>query len=152
MGNIHTIINVNTNESVTDQKVTTANFRDICRAYLTDPKNFGQRLQVVRNRTAENPGVVIFDVTSIRYSSGQVRMTLFTEFQRQQALHAQTAAKAAEREAAKAKRAEERAAAKAAKAEAAPAAEEPVAEEPAAEEQPKKSKKSSKKSSKIAAE
>ena len=140
MKNTHTIINVNTNEAITDQKVTTANFRDICRAYLTDPAHFGERLQVVRNRTAEDPGQVIFDVTSIKYSSGQVRMTLFTEWQRQQAMHEATAKKAAEREAAKLKKAEERAAAKAAKIEATPA----VEEQPTVEES-KKSKKSKKK-------
>ena len=144
--NVHTIINVKTNESITDQRVTTANFRDICRAYLTDPLHFGERLQVVRNRTADDPGQVIFDVTSIRYSSGQVRMTLFTEWQRQQAMHEATAKKAAEREAAKAKRAEERAAAKAQ-----PVVEEPKAEEPVAEE-PKKPVKKAKIAKKLAAE
>ena len=144
--NVHTIINVNTNEAITDQKVTTANFRDICRAYLTDPAHFGERLQVVRNRTAEDPGQVIFDVTSIKYSSGQVRMTLFTEWQRQQAMHEATAKKAAEREAAKLKKAEERATTKAAKIEAAQVVEELVAieEQPEIEES-KKSKKSKKK-------
>ena len=95
----HVIVNAATNESITDQKVTTANFRDICRAYLTAPEHFGERLQVVRDRTADNAGEVIFDVTSIKYSSGKVRMTLFTEFERQQKLHEATAAKAAEREA-----------------------------------------------------
>ena len=119
----HIIVNAETNEQITDQKVTTANYRDICRAYLTDPAHFGERLQVVRDRNDQNAGEVIFDVTSIKYSSGKVRMTLFTEFQRQQSLHEQTATKAAERAAAKAKKAEERAAAKAKKAEANIAAE-----------------------------
>ena len=98
MKNTHIIVNAKTNEQITNLKVTTSNFRDICREYLMRPENFGERLFVVRNRTNEDPGTIIFDVTNIRYSSGQVRMTLYAEYERQQKLHAQTLAKREARE------------------------------------------------------
>lgn len=52
------------------------------RNYLTDPVNFGKRLYVFKNRniSAGEFGEKVFDVTSIRYSSGKVRMTLYSEF------------------------------------------------------------------------
>ena len=107
MKNTYVIVNVANNESITNLKVTTSNFRDICREYLMRPDHFGERLHVVRNRTNDNPGEIIFDVTNIRYSTGQVRMTLFSEFERQQKLHAQTLAKREAREKMKAQKTEE---------------------------------------------
>ena len=115
--NTYSIVNVNTNEIVNTQTAFPP-CRDICRSYLTDEANFGARLQVVKNRQEDGSGEVVFDVTSIKYSSGRVRMTLWTEHERQQKLHAATAAKVAAREAEKKQKAEARAAAKAAKAEA----------------------------------
>ena len=131
--NSYSIININTNEIINVQ-TSFPPCRDICRAYLTNPDNFGARLHVVKNRQEDGSGEVVFDVTSIRYSSGRVRMTLYTEFQRQQTMHEETARKAAER-----------AATKAALMTTKPA-EEPKVEEPKAE-QPKKAaaKKSGKK-------
>ena len=126
--NTYSIINVNTNEVINTQTAFPP-CRDICRSYLTDEANFGVRLQVVKNRTEENPGEVVFDVTSIKYSSGRVRMTLWTEFNRQQKMHEATAAKIAAREAEKKQKAEAKAAAKAAKAEATPAEEAKIAAE-----------------------
>ena len=57
------------------------------RNYLTEPQNFGKRLQVYKNRSLVSgaPGEKVFDVTSIKYSSGKVRMTLYSEFLKQQA-------------------------------------------------------------------
>jgi hypothetical protein len=131
--NTYSIVNTNTNEVIAVQ-TSFPPCRDICRNFLYQPDNFGVRLQVVKNRQEDGSGEVVFDVTSIRYSSGRVRMTLYTEFQRQQKMHAETARKAAER-----------AAVKAALMTAKPA-EEQKAEEPKAE-QPKKAaaKKSGKK-------
>ena len=116
--NTYSIVNVNTNEVVAVQTAFPP-CRDLCRTYLTDEANFGARLQVVKNRQEDGSGEVVFDVTSIKYSSGRVRMTLYTEFQRQQKMHEATAAKAAAREEAKAVKKAEREAAKTAKAEAA---------------------------------
>ena len=130
--NTYSIVNTNNNEVIATQ-TSFPPCRDICRDFLYKPENFGIRLQVVKNRQEDGSGEVVFDVTNIKYSSGRVRMTLWTEYQRQQKMHAETARKAAERAAAK---------------EAAPATEQLV-EEPKAEaaEQPKKiaAKKSAKK-------
>ena len=111
--NTYSIVNVNTNEIVNTQTAFPP-CRDICRSYLTDPDNFGARLQVVKNRQEDGSGEVVFDVTSIKYSSGRVRMTLWTEYNRQQKMHEATAAKIAAREAEKKAKAEAKAAAKAA--------------------------------------
>jgi hypothetical protein len=126
--NTYSIVNVANNEVVNTQTAFPP-CRDICRSYLTDEANFGVRLQVVKNRQEDGTGEVVFDVTSIKYSSGRVRMTLWTEYERQQKMHAATAAKIAAREAEKKQKAEARAAAKAAKAEAAPAEEAKIAAE-----------------------
>ena len=130
--NTYSIINTNNNEVIATQ-TSFPPCRDICRNFLYKPENFGIRLQVVKNRQEDGSGEVVFDVTNIKYSSGRVRMTLWTEYQRQQKMHAETARKAAERAAAK---------------EVAPTAEQ-SAEEPKTEaaEQPKKAaaKKSAKK-------
>jgi hypothetical protein len=127
--NTYSIVNVANNEVINTQTAFPP-CRDICRSYLTDEANFGARLQVVKNRTEENPGEVVFDVTSIKYSSGRVRMTLWTEYERQQKMHEATAAKIAAREAEKKQKAEAKAAAKLQKdAEAAPAEESKIAAE-----------------------
>ena len=136
--NTYSIVNTNTNEIISVQSAFPP-CRDICRDFLYKPENFGVRLHVVKNRQEDGSGEVVFDVTNIKYSSGRVRMTLYTEFQRQQKMHEETARKAAER-----------AAAKAASMTAKPAeeskVEEPKAEQPNVE-QPKKAaaKKSGKK-------
>ena len=98
--NTYSIVNTNNNEIINVQ-TSFPPCRDICRAYLTNPDNFGARLHVVKNRQEDGSGEVVFDVTSIKYSTGRVRMTLYTEFQRQQKMHEETARKAAERAAAK---------------------------------------------------
>ena len=126
--NTYSIVNVNTNEVINVQTAFPP-CRDLCRTYLTDEANFGARLQVVKNRQEDGSGEVVFDVTSIKYSSGRVRMTLWTEFQRQQKMREATAAKAAAREEAKAAKKAEREAAKAAKAAKAEAAESKIAAE-----------------------
>ena len=110
--NTYSIVNVANNE-VLNVQTAFPPCRDICRDFLYQEENFGVRLQVVKNRTEENPGEVVFDVTSIKYSSGRVRMTLWTEFNRQQKMHEATAAKIAAREAEKKQKAEAKAAAKA---------------------------------------
>ena len=112
MKNTYSIVNVANNEVINIQTAFPP-CRDICRSYLTNPDNFGARLQVVKNHTEESAGEVVFDVTSIKYSSGRVRMTLWTEFNRQQKMHEATAAKIAAREAEKKAKAEAKAAAKA---------------------------------------
>ena len=114
--NTYSIVNININEVIATQ-TSFPPCRDLCRTYLTDEANFGARLQVVKNRQEDGSGDVVFDVTSIKYSSGRVRMTLWTEFERQQKMHEASAAKAAAREEAKAAKKAEREAAKAAKAE-----------------------------------
>ena len=121
--NTYSIVNVNTNEIVNTQTAFPP-CRDICRSYLTDEANFGTRLQVVKNRQEDGSGEVVFDVTSIKYSSGRVRMTLWTEYERQQKLHAATKMKQEKLEAEKKQKAEARAAAKAAKAQKVEASEE----------------------------
>ena len=126
--NTYSIVNVNTNEVINVQTAFPP-CRDLCRTYLTDEANFGARLQVVKNRQEDGSGEVVFDVTSIKYSSGRVRMTLWTEFERQQKMHEASAAKAAAREEAKAAKKAEREAAKAAKAAKAEAAESKIAAE-----------------------
>jgi len=110
--NTYSIINVANNEVLFTQ-TSFPPCRDICRDFLYQEENFGVRLQVVKNRTEENPGEVVFDVTNIKYSSGKVRMTLWKEYERQQKMHEATAAKAAAREAEKKAKAEAKAAAKA---------------------------------------
>ena len=121
--NTYSIVNVNTNEIVNTQTAFPP-CRDICRSYLTDEANFGARLQVVKNRQEDGSGEVVFDVTSIKYSSGRVRMTLWTEHERQQKLHEATKMKQEKLEAEKKAKAEARAAAKAAKAQKVEASEE----------------------------
>jgi hypothetical protein len=91
--NTYSIVNVANNE-VLNVQTAFPPCRDICRSFLTTPENFGVRLQVVKNRQEDGTGEVVFDVTSIKYSSGRVRMTLWTEFNRQQKMHEATAAKA----------------------------------------------------------
>ena len=98
--NTYSIVNINTNEVVNVQTAFPP-CRDICRAYLTNPDNFGARLHVVKNRQEDGSGEVVFDVTSIKYSTGRVRMTLWTEFNRQIKMHEETARKLREREEAK---------------------------------------------------
>ena len=100
MKNTYSIVNINTNEVVNVQTAFPP-CRDICRAYLTNPDNFGARLHVIKNIQPDGTGEVVFDVTSIRYSSGRVRMTLWTEFNRQMKMHEETARKLREREEAK---------------------------------------------------
>ena len=112
--NTYSIVNVANNEVLFTQ-TSFPPCRDLCRSFLTDPENFGARLQVVKNRQEDGTGEVVFDVTSIKYSSGRVRMTLWTEYNRQQKMHEATAAKIAAREAEKKQKAEAKAAAKAAK-------------------------------------
>jgi hypothetical protein len=112
--NTYSIVNVANNE-VLNVQTAFPPCRDICRSFLTDPENFGVRLQVVKNRQEDGTGEVVFDVTSIKYSSGRVRMTLWTEYNRQQKMHEETAKKIAAREAEKKQKAEAKAKAKAAK-------------------------------------
>jgi len=100
MKNTYSIVNVQTNEIVSVQ-TSFPPCRDLCRAYLTNPDNFGARLHVVKNRQEDGTGEVVFDVTSIKYSTGRVRMTLWTEFNRQMRMHEETARKLREREDAK---------------------------------------------------
>jgi hypothetical protein len=134
MKNTYSIVNVANNEVIAVQ-TSFPPCRDICRSYLYQEENFGARLQVVKNRTEENPGEVVFDVTNIRYSSGNLRMTLWTEYNRQQKMHEATAAKAARIAEEKKAKAEAKAAAKAAKvtAEAEVKAESSIQEETKAE-------------------
>ena len=115
--NTYSIVNVANNE-VLNVQTAFPPCRDICRSFLTTPENFGTRLQVVKNRQEDGTGEVVFDVTSIKYSSGNVRMTLWTEFNRQQKMHAETAAKAEKLSAEKAAKKAAREAEKKAKAEA----------------------------------
>jgi hypothetical protein len=149
--NTYSIVNVANNE-VLNVQTAFPPCRDICRSFLTTPENFGTRLQVVKNRTEDSAGEVVFDVTSIKYSSGRVCMTLWTEFNRQQKMHEATAAKAARIAEEKKAKAEAKAAAKAAKAEAEVKSEPQIQEESKAEapkaKAPKKAaaKKSAKKS------
>ena len=112
--NAYSIVNIANNEVINTQTAFPP-CRDICRSYLTDEANFGARLQVVKNRQEDGTGEVVFDVTSIKYSSGRVRMTLWTEYNRQQKMHEATAAKAARIAEEKKAKAEAKAAAKAAK-------------------------------------
>ena len=100
MKNTYSIVNVNNNEIINVQSAFPP-CRDICRAYLTNPVNFGARLHVIKNRQEDGSGEVVFDVTSIKYSTGRVRMTLWTEFNRQIKMHEETARKIREREEAK---------------------------------------------------
>ena len=122
--NTYSIVNVANNEVIATQTAFPP-CRDLCRTHLTDPEHFGDRLQVVKNRQEDGSGEVVFDVTSIKYSSGRVRMTLWTEFERQQKMHEATKAKLEKIEAEKKAKKEAREAAKAAKAK----AEEPAVEE-----------------------
>jgi regulator of protease activity HflC (stomatin/prohibitin superfamily) len=115
--NTYSIVNVANNE-VLNVQTAFPPCRDICRSFLTTPENFGVRLQVVKNRQEDGTGEVVFDVTSIKYSSGRVRMTLWTEFNRQQKMHEATAAKAEKLAAEKAAKKAAREAEKKAKAEA----------------------------------
>ena len=114
--NTYSIVNVANNEVINVQTAFPP-CRDICRSFLTTPENFGTRLQVVKNRTEDSAGEVVFDVTSIKYSSGRVRMTLWTEYNHQQKMHEATAAKAARIAEEKKAKAEAKAAAKAAEVE-----------------------------------
>ena len=115
--NTYSIVNVANNEVINTQTAFPP-CRDLCRSFLTDPENFGVRLQVVKNRQEDGTGEVVFDVTNIKYSSGRVRMTLWTEFERQQKMHEATKVKLEKLEAEKAEKKAARLAAKAAKAKA----------------------------------
>ena len=96
MKNTYSIVNVQTREIINVQ-TSFPPCRDLCRAYLTNPDNFGAQLHVVKNIQQDGTGEVVFDVTSIKYSTGRVRMTLWTEFQRQLELRKRAAAKLAEK-------------------------------------------------------
>ena len=114
--NTYSIVNVANNE-VLNVQTAFPPCRDICRDFLYQEENFGVRLQVVKNRQEDGTGEVVFDVTNIKYSSGNVRMTLWKEYERQQKMHEATAARAARLAEEKKAKAEAKAAAKAAKAE-----------------------------------
>ena len=77
------IIKVNENGEqepfFTDQRVKTTNFRDICRTYLTNPAHLGEHLQVVRMESEQAPVSLFFDVTSVKYSTGKIQMTLYKD-------------------------------------------------------------------------
>ena len=114
--NTYSIVNVANNE-VLNVQTAFPPCRDICRSYLYQEENFGVRLQVVKNRQEDGSGEVVFDVTNIKYSSGNVRMTLWKEYERQQKMHEATAARAARLAEEKKAKAEAKAAAKVAKTE-----------------------------------
>ena len=114
--NTYSIVNVANNEVINVQ-TSFPPCRDICRNFLYQEENFGVRLQVVKNRQEDGTGEVVFDVTNIKYSSGNVRMTLWKEYERQQKMHEATAARAARLAEEKKSKAEAKAAAKAAKTE-----------------------------------
>ena len=125
--NTYSIVNVANNE-VLNVQTAFPPCRDICRDFLYQEENFGVRLQVVKNRQEDGTGEVVFDVTNIKYSSGNVRMTLWKEYERQQKMHEATAARAARIAEEKKAKAEAKAAAKAAKAAKAEVKAEPVEE------------------------
>ena len=114
--NTYSIVNIANNEVINVQ-TSFPPCRDICRNFLYQEENFGVRLQVVKNRQEDGTGEVVFDVTNIKYSSGNVRMTLWKEYERQQKMHEATAARAARLAEEKKSKAEAKAAAKAAKTE-----------------------------------
>ena len=108
--NTYTIINAN-NETVAQDKSYTKMYYQVMGTLCTE-ENLGKRLSIFKNRTEDNPGELVYELISVKDSSGRIHLNNSVALERIQKRHEESLKKAAEAKAA-------REAAKAAKVEAA---------------------------------
>ena len=139
--NTYTIVNPLTNEVVNQDKSYTKMYYQVMGTLCTE-EHLGEHLSIFKNRTEEDPGELVYELISVKDSSGRIHLNNSVALARIQKRHEESLKKAAEAKAA-------REAAKAAKVEAAQPQPE-VTEEAKLEEAPKAAKKPAKKASKKA--
>ena len=142
--NTYTIINPLTNEVIATDKSYTKMYYQVMATLCTED-HLGEHLSIFKNRTKDNPGELVYELISVKDSSGRIHLNNSVALARIQKRHEESLKKAAEAKAAR----EAAKAAKAAKAEATQPQPE-VIEETKAEEAPKAAKKPAKKASKKA--
>ena len=138
--NTYTIIDPNTNETIAQDKSYTKMYYQVMSTLCTE-ENLGKHLSIFKNRTEEDSGTLVYELISVKDSSGRIHLNNSVALERIQKRHEESLKKAAEAKAA-------REAAKA-KAKTEPQAE--VTEEVKPEKAPKAAKKASKKPDKNAA-
>ena len=106
--NTYTIVNAN-NETVAQDKSYTKMYYQVM-ATLCMEENLGQHLSIFKNRTEDNPGELVYELISVKDSSGRIHLNNSVALERIQKRHEESLKKAAEakaaREAAKAAKAE----------------------------------------------
>ena len=130
--NTYTIINPNTNEVIATDKSYTKMYYQVMGTLCTED-HLGDHLSIFKNRTEEDPGELVYELISVKDSSGRIHLNNSVALARIQKRHEESLRKAAEAKAA-------REAAKAAKVEAVQPQLE-VTEEAKVEEAPKAVKK-----------
>ena len=138
--NTYTIVNPNNNEVIAQDKSYTKMYYQVMGTLCTE-ENLGKHLSIFKNRTEEDPGTLVYELISVKDSSGRIHLNNSVALERIQKRHEESLKKAAEVKAA-------REAAKAAKAEAKAEPQSEVTEEVKLEETPKAAKKPAKKASK----
>ena len=133
--NTYSIVNPN-NEIIATDKSYTKMYYQVMGTLCTED-HLGEHLSIFKNRTEDNPGELVYELISVKDSSGRIHLNNSVALARIQKRHEESLRKAAETKAA-------REAAKAAKAEATQPQPE-VTEEAKAEEAPKALKKPIKK-------
>ena len=139
--NTYTIINPLTNEVIAQDKSYTKMYYQVMGTLCTED-HLGEHLSIFKNRTENDPGELVYELISVKDSSGRIHLNNSVALERIQKRHAESLRKAEEAKAA-------REAAKAAKAETTQPQPE-VTEEANAEEAPKAAKKPAKKAAKKA--
>ena len=111
--NTYTIVNTETNEVVAQDKSYTKMYYQVMGTLCTE-ENLGKRLSIFKNRTEDNPGELVYELISVKDSSGRIHLNNSVALERIQKRHEESLKKAAEakatREAAKAAKAEAKAA------------------------------------------
>ena len=111
--NTYTIVNPNTNEVVAQDKSYTKMYYQVMATLCTEDR-LGQHLSIFKNRTEEDPGELVYELISVKDSSGRIHLNNSVALERIQKRHEESLKKAAEakaaREAAKATKAEAKAA------------------------------------------
>ena len=154
--NTYSIVNPNNEVVATDKSYTKMYYQvmstlcteDRLGQHLSIFKNrtedrLGEHLSIFKNRTEDNPGELVYELISVKDSSGRIHLNNSVALERIQKRHEESLRKAAEAKAA-------REAAKAAKAEAKAEPQPEVTEEANTEEAPKAAKKVAKKAAKKA--
>ena len=138
--NTYTIVNPLTNEVIAQDKSYTKMYYQVMGTLCTED-HLGQHLSIFKNRTEEDPGELVYELISVKDSSGRIHLNNSVALERIQKRHEESLKKAAEAKAV-------REAAKAAKAEAKAEPQAEATEEAKPEKAPKAAKKPVKKAAK----